>query len=165
MNVRDVMTSNVKTCLMTDSLNEAARIMWDNDCGVVPVVDEAGKVVGIVTDRDICMAAYTQGRPLWRILVSQVASTNVVTVRANETLHRAEQLMKDGQVRRLPVTDNGGQIVGLLSITDLARHTPEYAGALATHLVGTMVGICRSDRPAEPTKNGSPAPSPAAPRV
>jgi CBS domain-containing protein len=60
----DLMTTNAKSCGTMDNLERAAQIMWENDCGVVPVVDGSERVVGMVTDRDICMAAYTQGQPL-----------------------------------------------------------------------------------------------------
>jgi len=151
MNVGEVMTRNVKTCSITSSLNEAARVMWENDCGAVPVVDDAGKLVAIITDRDICIAAYTRGRTLWRISVSDTVSNRLVAVRPEDSLHRAEQLMRDAQVRRLPVIDGEGRPIGILSITDLARLTPEFAGEMASHLVGTMVGICRPE-----TKKGEP---------
>lgn len=145
MNVGEVMTRTVRTCLVTDSLNEAARVMWETDCGAVPVVDGSGKVVAMVTDRDICIAAYTRGRPLWRIPISTTVSNRLVSARPEDSLHRAEQLMRDAQVRRLPVIDDEGRPVGILSITDLARLTPEFAGEVASHLIGTMVGICRQE--------------------
>ena len=72
MQVKDVMTTSPGTCSVSDMANEAARIMWDRDCGSVPVIDAAGHVVGIVTDRDICMAAYFQGRPLSAIPLANV---------------------------------------------------------------------------------------------
>ena len=64
MQVRELMTDSPSSCSPNDSANEAARVMWDCDCGVVPVVDDSGHVAGIVTDRDICMAAFKQGKPL-----------------------------------------------------------------------------------------------------
>jgi len=65
MNASDVMTKTVRSCSAGDSLQRAAQLMWEGDCGSVPVVDSDNRVVGILTDRDIAMAAYTQGRPLW----------------------------------------------------------------------------------------------------
>jgi Mg/Co/Ni transporter MgtE len=66
-NVRDLMTTAVRSCTTGDNLQRAAQIMWESDCGVVPVVDRDGRLVGMITDRDICMAAYTQGKPLSHI--------------------------------------------------------------------------------------------------
>src|SRR5690242_15312379 len=103
MNVGELMTRDVRTCAASDSLNDVARIMWERDCGCVPVVGADGTVVGMITDRDICMAAYTQGRRLMHMIVESAASKNIVTIGENESLRRAEELMRDAQVRRLPV--------------------------------------------------------------
>jgi CBS domain-containing protein len=143
MKVGDLMTRGVRTCRISDTLSEAAQIMWENDCGAVPVIDEGGRVVSIVTDRDICMASYTQGRPLHEIAVTSAASKRLVAARADDSLHRAEELMRTAQVRRLPVIDEQGRPVGILSITDLARYTPRLGGEVTARLVGTMAGICR----------------------
>jgi CBS domain-containing protein len=141
MQVKELMTKDVRTCLATDSINEAARIMWESDCGCVPVVEEDRKLVGIITDRDICMAAYTQGRTLTQMSVDGVASKNVVTVHENDSLHRAEQLMHDAQIRRLPVVDSKDQLVGMLSISDLARRVRELSDGIPGHIVGALAGI------------------------
>jgi CBS domain-containing protein len=121
MNVQDLMTRNLKTCSADHRLDCAARIMWENDCGVVPIVDQEQRVVGMITDRDICFAAYSQNRLLGHIAISTVAMKPVVTVRPHETAQHAEKLMQQHQVRRLAVTENGGRLVGLLSLNDLAR--------------------------------------------
>jgi len=149
MKVKDTMTKDVRTCRVTDSVNRAAQIMWENDCGCVPVVDDQNRLFGIVTDRDICMAAYTQGRPLWDIAVSSAASTKVTTVNEAASLREAENLMHDVRVRRLPVVDDEQRVVGLLSIADLARHARDLGDAIPSHIVGALVGI--SQRHAEQT--------------
>jgi CBS domain-containing protein len=141
MQVREMMSRDVRTCQPTDSTNHAAEIMWESDCGCVPVVEANGKVVGIITDRDICMAAYTQGRPLTEIDVGSVGSRNVVTVREGDSLHQAEKLMHDAQVRRLPVLDSNERLVGLLSISDFARRVRDLAGGIPAHIVGALAGI------------------------
>lgn len=122
MNVGALMSRDVFTCSVYDSLNEAARIMWEHDCGCVPVVDARGKVVAMVTDRDICMAAYTQGRPLYAIGVSTCASKKLVAVHEGDDLDDAEALMKEHQIRRVPVIDSNGYPIGILSVGDLARN-------------------------------------------
>jgi predicted transcriptional regulator len=128
---------------MSDTLNDAARIMWEHDCGCVPVVEKDGSVVGMVTDRDICMAAYTQGRRVMDMRVASAASKHVVSIRENESLRRAEELMRHAQVRRLPVVDAAGRIVGLLSLSDLARHVPELGDRVGAHLLGAMASVCK----------------------
>lgn len=121
MNVKDVMTRSPKACAAGDSANDAARIMWEQDCGSVPVVDHAGCVVGMVTDRDICMAAYFQGAPLSSIPLSNIMSRDVCTCEAGTELNEAERMMQDWRVRRLPVVDEGGSLVGMLSLGDVAQ--------------------------------------------
>jgi CBS domain-containing protein len=95
--------------------------MWERDCGSVPVVDAEGKPIAMITDRDICMAAYTQGQPLADIPVSSAASRRLVAVREDDSLDVAEALMQKNKIRRIPVIDKGGRLVGILSMNDLAR--------------------------------------------
>lgn len=120
MKVEQLMTRTVRACRASDSLNEAARIMWENDCGCVPVVDEEGHVIGIITDRDICMAAYIRGLPLWALQVDGAMAHDVHTCRPGDTLAAAERMMRAKQLHRLPVVDEAGVLVGLLSLRDLA---------------------------------------------
>jgi CBS domain-containing protein len=121
MNVDALMTTNLQTCAPDHSLDCAARIMWETDCGVVPVVDAAQRVVGMITDRDICVAAYTQNKLLHDILISSVGMKSVITVRPFDSVETAEALMQRHQVRRLAVIGEGDRLVGVLSLSDLAR--------------------------------------------
>jgi CBS domain-containing protein len=121
MYVKDVMTRSPKSCRVTESTNDAARIMWEHDCGAVPIVDEGGQVIGIVTDRDICMAAYFRGVPLSAMPVVSVMAHDVCTCDADDQLADAERLMRDRQIRRLAVVGRNGSLVGMLSLGDLAQ--------------------------------------------
>lgn len=132
MNIGQVMTRDVRTCHAGDSLQNAARIMWDADCGAVPVLDEHRQVIGIVTDRDACMAAYLQAKPLTEITVGSVMSTEVFSCKPEQPIAAAERLMKQKQVRRLPVLDAEGQLVGIVSLNDLV-HAAERLGGKAGH--------------------------------
>jgi len=114
------MNRNVKACRLQDSLNKAAQIMWEEPCGAVPVVDEQSRPVGFLTDRDICMAAYTQGKPLEALRVEMAMSRKVVLCRAEDDLGSAAQLMQQNRTRRIPVINPDGTLVGLLSLDDLA---------------------------------------------
>ena len=127
MNVEQLMTKNVRTCRPEENLNEAARVMWETDVGCVPVVasDGTGHVMGIITDRDICMSAYTQGKALHEISISTAMSRNVVACQPDDTIARAEERMREHRVRRLPVLDDGGQLLGVISLTDLAREAAQ----------------------------------------
>jgi len=120
MKVEQIMNRNVKACRLQDSLNKAAQIMWEEPCGAVPVVDEQSRPVGFLTDRDICMAAYTQGKPLEALRVEMAMSRKVVLCRAEDDLGSAAQLMRQNRTRRLPVINPDGTLVGLLSLDDLA---------------------------------------------
>lgn len=119
MQIQDLMNREVQTCRPEDSMNEAARIMWERDCGCVPVVDEQKRVLGMITDRDVCMAAYTQGRRLQNLPVHVAMSNGATACRATDDLETALQAMRGAQVRRLPVVDSEDRIVGIVSVTDL----------------------------------------------
>jgi CBS domain-containing protein len=117
--VRDVMTNNPTTCEPTATLVDAAKVMAREDVGPVPIV-EGGKLVGLVTDRDIIIRAVAEGRDVTSTTVRDVASKDLVTVTADEDLDRALQLMAQHQVRRIPVVD-GDRVVGIVSQADVAR--------------------------------------------
>lgn len=121
MRVEDVMTRDPARCAPYDTAAAAARIMWDRDCGSVPVVDEAGMPIGMITDRDICMAAYTRGTRLDEMAVDTVMSGDVRTCRARDSVAAAERLMARAQVRRLPVVDDKGRLIGIVALGDVAR--------------------------------------------
>jgi CBS domain-containing protein len=147
MKTSDLMSTGVASCGPDDNLQRAAQLMWDNDCGIVPVLDEQGRVVGVITDRDICMAAYTRGQPLWQIPVSSAMARQVFSVRDEDGLETAEALMQRIQIRRLPVVDGDGRLKGILSLNDLARHARPGArrrsdGLSGDLVVKTLAAIC-----------------------
>jgi len=122
MLVADVMSHEVHTCHGHSMLNEAARKMWDNDCGCLLVLNAEERPVAMLTDRDICMAAETQGHPIWTIPVSIAASRHFHTVSDRDSLEVAEATMRKHRVRRVPVLNDAGKPVGILSMNDLIRH-------------------------------------------
>ncbi len=121
MKVKQIMTQEVFTCSPSDTLNRAAQIFWENDCGCAPVIDHDRKVVGIVTDRDSLIAAYTQGKSLNEIPVTVAMSQVVQCCRLGDSVSSAERLMREKRVRRLPVIDDDGRLVGILAINDIAQ--------------------------------------------
>lgn len=146
MKIRQVMTKSVKTCSPNDDLNVAADVMWKNDCGCVPILDADAKVVGMLTDRDIAMAAYTQGRPLAQIPVPTAMATHVLVCRADDEIDVAERLMRENQIRRLPVVDAEGHLNGIVSLNDIARLAadPENMDTpFVRTLASTMAFVCR----------------------
>jgi len=128
MKVKDVMTKAVHSCAAQEPLAKAAAIMWQHDCGCVPIVDEAQKVIGMITDRDICMATWIQGKPVHELTASVPMSKQLWTCRAADDLDAAERTMRDKKVRRLPVVDAGMKLVGILSLSDIARVEQPPAG-------------------------------------
>jgi CBS domain-containing protein len=123
--VRRVMTADVATCGAGDTLHRAAQIMWEHDCGAVPVVDTAGRVSGIITDRDLAMGAFTQGLPLVAIPVGRVASGRVHTVSVGASVDDVVAVMGRERVRRGVVVDAHQKVVGIVSLADVARFVAE----------------------------------------
>jgi CBS domain-containing protein len=121
MKVEQIMSRHVKVVGIESTLADAARIMWENDCGCVPVVDDRGRLAGVLTDRDICMAAYLAGRPLMDLPIRRSMSGRPIACRPNDSIADAEKTMQDAQIRRLPVTTREGELLGVLSLNDVAR--------------------------------------------
>ena len=120
MNVEQLMRRPVRTCQPNDSLDWAAQIMWEADCGSVPVVDGDGRLVAMITDRDVCMAAHFQSGPLCALKVKDAMSTVAYACKPRDALADAERIMRSQQVRRLPVVDEEDHVVGIVSLNDLA---------------------------------------------
>lgn len=152
MNVSDLMTQGVQSCGIDDTLARAAQIMWERDCGCVPVVDGNQRVVGVLTDRDICMAGYTQGKSYAEIPVTTAMAQHVFAVGPSDAIEAAERLMRDKQIRRLPVVDGTGKLRGILSLNDIALHAHRRRGlrsnGLSTDSVAqTLAAICEPHGP------------------
>ncbi len=143
MKVSELMTKTVRTCRAEDTLNTVARDMWDGDCGCLPVLDDAGRPIAMVTDRDISMAAFLTGEPLHRIPVKSAASQMVHVVREDASIDAASTLMRDNRVRRLPVVDGAGRLVGVISTADIVRSAAakKTNGVDAKHVTWTLSGI------------------------
>lgn len=121
MNVADLMKKPAVACRPNDSLREAARLLWDYDLGAIGVTRQDGVLLGILTDRDICMACYFQDASMDAIPVSSAMSKTIFSVRPHESLATAEKVMADHQVRRLPVVDDQRRLLGFLTANDLVR--------------------------------------------
>ena len=144
MRVRDVMTSDVRTCRPETNLADVVRHMWDGDCGALPVVNDEGRVTGMITDRDICIAVATRGRSADRIAVREVAQGHAYTCLPDDDATVALQTMKSHKIRRLPVVDAEGRLRGILSLNDVVTH----AGAASpAEVVSTLASICEHRRP------------------
>ena len=142
MKIADVMTREVASCRDDDSAAKAAWSMWERDCGVLPVTGPDGELRGMVTDRDLCMAACLQGLPLDGIPVSKAMAWNVQSCRADDDLGVAHKAMRQHQLHRLPVVDEEGIVVGIVSLNDLAR-TAAGDARQSKEVAATLAEICR----------------------
>ncbi len=120
---REIMTRNVKTAAPATTLKEVAALMRDGDMGAVPVV-ENGKLIGIVTDRDIVVRALAEGRDA-ATPIGEVMTTEIYSVRENDFVFEAIRLMGDRQVRRVPIVNEAGELAGIIAMADVALETED----------------------------------------
>jgi CBS domain-containing protein len=144
MTAKNLMTSNVKWCSADADLATVAKIMWDCDCGIVPVVNEERKVVGMITDRDICIAAATRSTAPESIRVREVMSGHIHKCFSEDDVSTVLTTMKERRVRRLPVLDQQERLVGIISMNDLVPRADCRAGAAvpAEEFLATLTSIC-----------------------
>lgn len=149
MRIEQLMQKSVGSVTAKQTLNEAAQILWERDCGSVPVLSDDGTrhVVGMLTDRDICMAAYTQGKGLREIPVRVAMSTAAQTCRPDDSAEDAEAILRRAKVRRLPVVDDAEQLAGIVSLSDLARAAARCRGQKKpgideAEVAATLASIC-----------------------
>ncbi|PWT92599.1 MAG: CBS domain-containing protein [Blastocatellia bacterium] len=152
MKVKELMTRNPAACTLTNTLADAAGLMWQHDCGVLPVVAEGGKVVGLITDRDICMGAMLNARQLAHIAVEDVASDKVFTCCSEDDVQVALNKMRENKIRRLPVVGVDGLLEGLLSMNDIVLRAQEIKGKKEVQVtfadvVNTYKAICEHPLP------------------
>jgi len=119
--IADLMTQNPRTITPDSSVADAAKMMRDDDVGLLPVAD-GDRLVGTLTDRDVAIRVVAEGRDPDSTKVNEVASTDLVTIDPEQTLDEALRLMAQHQVRRLPVVEEDGKLVGIVAQADVARH-------------------------------------------
>ncbi len=122
MQVKEIMTSDVSFCGPKANLADVATAMWDKDCGSIPIVDQNKKVVGIITDRDICMTVVFKNKPANEIIAEELIGGLVRVCSPEDDVEMALAVMKHAQLRRLPVVDKDGTLCGIISISDAIRH-------------------------------------------
>lgn len=145
MRVQDVMTSPAYSCAPDVNLAAAAKAMRDYDCGAMPVLDGGGRPVGILTDRDVCMAVAQMNRFPAAIRVSEVMTPEPFTCHPGTGLGDALVLMAACQVRRLPVVDGDARLVGIISLSDIVSVVEDPAASDSTlrrQLVAAFRSIC-----------------------
>lgn len=143
MKVREIMTANVKSCDINTNLATAAEIMWKHDCGAVPVTDGGGAVVGMITDRDICIAAATRSRAEGDIQVGEVLSKQLRSCSPGDDIRSAMETMRTEQLRRLPVVEPDGRLAGIVSLHDIAMQARgrQASGVSPTDVLDAFIQI------------------------
>jgi CBS domain-containing protein len=138
MQVTHLMTRQIQCSAPQDSLERAAHLMWDHDCGCLPVCAGSGhgqrRIVGVITDRDICMCALFQHKALFDLSVGDAMTKQVLSCKPSDTVEHVEKLMRDGRVRRLPVLDAEGMLLGMISLADLARAAHGFIDEVAQNV-------------------------------
>lgn len=142
MRVKDVMSSPVHTCQPDTDLGTVAAMMWEYDCGFIPVVGASGTVAGLVTDRDICIATATRRLAPGHISAAQAMSETVHACFPDDSIGLALTSMKDYKVRRLPVIDSAGMIKGVVSMNDIVRAAGANRSLPVKDVMATLAGIC-----------------------
>jgi CBS domain-containing protein len=122
MKVKEIMTPNAKAIWLTQSLADAAQLMWENDCGVLPIIKDGRKVVGMITDRDICMAVAMRNTNSSGVSVEEVMTGQVYSVNPEDEVDEALQTMQQHKIRRLPVVNAEGDLEGVISMNDVVLH-------------------------------------------
>lgn len=150
MLIEQIMSRPAVTCRASDSLGRAAQLLWDHDFGSLPVLDADGHLIGMITDRDICMAAYLRGQPLADITVEQAMARQVHACAPGDPIGVAEKVMSQFQIRRVPVAADG-DVVGVISLTDLARCAEQEGGRRRPEVTDaevsrTLAAICQPRR-------------------
>lgn len=150
MKVKEVMNPDAKAIWITESLADAAKSMWQNDCGILPIIKDGRKVVGMITDRDICMGTAMKDTSPSRISVEQVMSGDVFTATPEEDVEQALEMMKAHKVRRLPVVNADGELAGILSMNDIVLKAKGSNGKPQikyADVVETYQAICQHPLP------------------
>lgn len=153
MRVYSVMKREPRTCLPETDLATAGRTMAQVDCGFLPVIDNERRVVGLVTDRDICLGVTLRDELPSKIRVKDVISGEVYSCTADEEVTEALNTMREFGVRRLPVVDMVGRIEGILSLDDVvlearALGSEQFTGPFYSDIARTLKAICSHPTPA-----------------
>ena len=142
MKVKDIMTAQPETCTPDTNLAAAAALMLQADCGILPVVDQQGKLSGIVTDRDMYVALATRDTRASNLSVGDVARKEVFTCEPDDDVHTALETMKQHHVRRLPVEGFGHTVLGMISMNDILLSAGPKKAVRSDEVVDTLQAIC-----------------------
>ena len=144
MKVKEIMTPDAKAIWLTESLADAAQLMWENDCGVLPIIKDGRKVIGMITDRDICMAAAMRNANPSSVSVEEVMTGLVYSLSPEDEIDQALKAMQEHKIRRLPVVNAEGELEGILSMNDVVLNAKATGDSIAyDDVVKTYQAICQ----------------------
>ena len=147
MVVTQIMSTDIATCTPRMDLEQAIQTMLEHDCGFLPVVGTFGKVIGVLTDRDVCAGLAARRRTPSHVMVEEVMKRPVYTCRTSDTVVTALGKMSQHRVRRLPIVDGNGALQGVLSMDDVILSSRKPGGAESNDIVETLRVICRHGEP------------------
>ncbi|MBW7469895.1 CBS domain-containing protein [Marinobacter sp. M216] len=154
MSIKNIMHKNILCCDMESSLEQVATEMWNDDLGIVPVIDREKKLVGVITDRDIAIAAALKHKPLWDIAASELVEGKTCHFcHPEDDIHDVLKMMSEAQIRRVPIVNEQREVVGMVGVKDIAEHTARTGKAMGTdefsseEFLGTVRQICRPNLP------------------
>jgi len=147
MKVRDLMTKTVASCHPETNLAAAGALMWETDCGVLPVVDERRRVTGVLTDRDVCIALTTSDRRPSSMRVGDVVPPHAFVCGQDDDVQAALKIMQKHKIHRLPVVNKMGTLEGILSMNDIVLRAEKGTGRRRPDIsyddvVQTLQAIC-----------------------
>jgi CBS domain-containing protein len=153
MKVQELMTKKVFSVTDRQTLNDAAQIMWEHNCGCVPVLSaENSHLVSVITDRDIAMASYINGKCLSDIPVMVAHSKRAIVVQPQDDIDAVEKIMQSNQIRRIPVIDEASLVVGIVSLNDIAMASKvNHSEVSADDVSSTLAAISRK-KSSEPSR-------------
>jgi CBS domain-containing protein len=146
MQVKDLMTANVSSCHPENNLAELTEMMWNQRCGALPIVDDSGKVMGVITDRDICVALGTRNIRASDVLARDVSPSKCYRCGPADDVRDALKTMATEEVSRLPVVDAAGKLLGMLSIDDVTFHAAYGCSSLNDRELINAIAAIREDR-------------------
>jgi CBS domain-containing protein len=150
MQVEDMMTKDVSFCIPSTSTAAAAEIMWTRDCGVLPVIGDSDRVVGIVTDRDLFIALGTGNRSASELPVGEIMQREPAVCASDDDVRSALRTMAERQIHRLPVVDTSGALKGILSMNDIVLQAkPGSDGVFKDDVIRTLKAICEHRPPVQ----------------
>ena len=154
MRVSDLMTREVASCTIDDTLDVPARLMWACDCGSVPILESAsGRVIGMITDRDICMAAMLNNCAPSAIVCRDAMSRGLFACLPEDSISDVESVLRNHQIRRLPVLDETGRLAGIISLADIVRAAGNgfrHRKEISPEEITDTLGVISRPRPGSP---------------